>query len=329
MKNSRWYTAAFKLVVVTLACNMPSSSGGTISPEETRVALAIQQTSLAIERATLDAALDLPDVLPTYTLYPTYTIEPQANAQASDTETPQPVSDMDDLIKASNILIYEDVVGDPSLVPIVGNTVNAMNFSGGKIVNTGDAMGNFREHANSATEWDLIIVAAEVRSGFSGELFEVMYDHINNGGAVIIEIWYLDRVVNGKIAPILNDCGVTLFRDWGRNINYDPYDYSIYWLDQSHPLLSSPNVAQAPSYPYPEWFGDAGDLLELSSGGDAVLLGGLHAGRKSDYGVLASCMGGRMVIQTFSTHDYKLDLMQALWENYIFYTLSKHYEFVE
>lgn len=329
MKNSRWYTAAFMLVVVTLACNMPSSSGGTISPEETRVALAIQQTSLAIERATLDADLDLPDVLPTYTLYPTYTIELQANTQASDTETPQPVSDMDDLIKASNILIYEDVVGDPSLVPIVGNTVNAMNFSGGKIVNTGDAMGNFREHANSATEWDLIIVAAEVRSGFSGELFEVMYDHINNGGAVIIEIWYLDRVVNGKIAAILNDCGVTLFRDWGRNINYDPYDYSIYWLDQSHPLLSSPNVAQAPSYPYPEWFEDAGDLLELSSGGDAVLLGGLHAGRKSDYGVLASCMGGRMVIQTFSTHDYKLDLMQALWENYIFYTLSKHYEFVE
>ena len=330
MKNLRWCTSAFMLVVVTLACNMPSASSGAISPpEETRVALAIQQTSLAIERATLDAALDLPDVLPTYTPYPTYTLELQVNTQAPATETPQPASDMDDLIKASNILIYEDVVGAPSLVPVVGNTVNAMNFSGGKIVNTGDAMGKFREHANSATEWDLIIVAAEVRSGFSGELFEVMYDHINNGGAVIIEIWYLDRVVNGKIAPILNDCGVTLFRDWGRNTNYDPYDYSIYWLDQSHPLLSSPNVAQAPSYPYPEWFGDAGDLLELSSGGDAVLLGGLHAGRKSDYGVLASCMGGRMVIQTFSTHDYKLDLMQVLWENYIFYTLTKHYEYFE
>lgn len=329
MKNSRWCTAVFMLVALALACNMPVSSSGGIPVEETRVALAIQQTSLAIERATLDADLDLPDVPPTYTPYPTYTLEPIANTLEAATEAPPPVVDMDALIKASNILIYEDVVGDPTLVPIVGNTVNAMNFSGGKIVNIGDAMGKFREHANSATEWDLIIVAAEVRSGFSGELFEVMYDHISNGGAVIIEIWYLDRVVNGKIAPILNDCGVTLFRDWRRDTNYDPYDYSIYWLDQSHPLLSSPNVAQALSYPYPEWFGDAGDLLELGAGGDAVLLGGLHAGRKSDYGVLASCMGGRMVIQTFSTHDYKLDLMRALWENYIFYTLTKHYAYLE
>ena len=328
MRNSRWFTAVFLLVVMALACNMPaSSSSSSIPAEETRVALAVQQTSLAIERATLDADLNLPDVPPTYTPYPTYTLEPQVNTEELVTEAP-PQVDMDALIKTSNILIYEDVVGDPTFVPIVGNTVNAMNFSGGKVINTGDAMGKFREHANSATKWDLIIVAAEVRSGFSGELFEVMYDHINNGGAVIIEVWYLDRVVNGKIAPILNDCGVTLFREWGRNSSYDPYDYSIYWLDQSHPLLSSPNVAQAPSYPYPEWFGDAGDLLELSSGGNAVLLGGLHAGRKSDYGVLASCMGGRMVIQTFSTHDYKLDLMQALWESDITYTLTKRYEFV-
>lgn len=329
MKNSRWFTTVVLLVIMALACNMPASSSSDLPPEETRVALAVQQTSLAIERATLDADLDLPNVSPTYTAYPTYTLEPQVNTQEPATTEAPPQVDMDALIKASNILIYEDVVGDPTLVPIVGSTVNAMNFSGGKIINTGDAMGKFREHANSAMKWDLIIVAAEVRSGFSGELFEVMYDHINNGGATIIEIWYLDRVVNGKIAPILNDCGVTLFRDWERNINYDPYDYSIYWLDQSHPLLSSPNIAQAPSYPYPEWFGDAGDLLELGSGGDAVLVGGLHSGRKSDYGVLASCMGGRMVIQTFSTHDYKLDLMQVLWENYIFYTLTKHYEYVQ
>jgi hypothetical protein len=135
--------------------------------------------------------------------------------------------------------------------------------------------------------------------------------------------------VNGKISPILNDCGVKLFRNWERNYTYDPYDYSIYWLDSSHPLLSTPNIAQAPSYPYPEWFGDAGDLLELGSGGDAVLVGGLHTNRKADYGVLASCLGGRMVIQTFSTHDYKMDIMQALWENYITYTLTKHYEYLQ
>jgi hypothetical protein len=332
MKNSQWFAATMALVVAVLACNIPSGEGGNILMEETRVALAIQQTGIAIQQATLDAdfpALTVPPLAATYTPYPTYT-PVVSSGVVTDAPPPQQIhEDMDALIKASNILIYEDVVGDPTLVPVVGNTVSAMRFSGGKVINTGDAMGRFREHANSATPWDLIIVAAEARSGFSGELFEMLYDHIDNGGAVIIEIWYLDRVSQGKISPILNDCGVRLFRDWERGTNYDPYKYSIYWLDTSHPLLSTPNTVQAPSYPYPEWFGDAGDLLELGSGGDAVLVGGLYPNRNSDYGVLTSCMGGRMVIQTFSSHDYNLDLIQALWENYITYTLTKHYEYVD
>lgn len=328
MKNTHGFKAILMLVIAALACNISTAPSGDVPAEETRVAVAVLQTSLAIQQATLNAPT-LPPPAATYTPYPTYTAQPQAATEEVRTEESGAVVDTKALIKASNILIYEDVAGDPDLVPIVANTVNAMHFSGGKIINTGDALGKFREHANSATEWDLIIVAAESRSSFSGELFEVMYDHIDNGGAVIIEIWYLDQVVNGKISPILNDCGVTLFRDWERNWNYDPFDYSIYWLDPHHPLLSTPNTAQAPSYPYPEWFGDAGDLLELSSGGDAVLVGGTHSSRKSDHGVLASCMDGRMVIQTFSTHDYKMDIMQALWENYITYTLIKHYEYVQ
>lgn len=328
MKNTHGFKAILMLVIAALACNISTAPSGDVPAEETRVAVAVLQTSLAIQQATLNAPT-LPPPAATYTPYPTYTAQPQAATEEVRTEESGAVVDTKALIKASNILIYEDVAGDPDLVPIVANTVNAMHFSGGKIINTGDALGKFREHANSATEWDLIIVAAESRSSFSGELFEVMYDHIDNGGAVIIEIWYLDQVVNGKISPILNDCGVTLFRDWERNWNYDPFDYSIYWLDPHHPLLSTPNTAQAPSYPYPEWFGDAGDLLELSSSGDAVLVGGTHSSRKSDHGVLASCMDGRMVIQTFSTHDYKMDIMQALWENYITYTLIKHYEYVQ
>lgn len=223
-------------------------------------------------------------------------------------------------------MIYEDMAGYPDLLPIVERTVNSMNFSGGKIINTCDRLGDFKSQANSSTKWDLMIVAAESRIAFSGEMFEMMYDHINNGGAVIIEVWYLDEVANGKIAPILSKCGVKFFRDWERNYQYDPFSYSIYWLDKSHPLLSSPNTVLPPSYPYPEWFTDAGDLLELGSGGDAVLVGGVHQDRKSDYGVLVSCLDGRMVIQTFSSHDYKWDIVQPLWENYITYTLTRHYE---
>jgi hypothetical protein len=326
MKKSRWVVTIIMLVLAALACSIPSGSGGDSGIQQTQMALGVQQTSLAIQQEALtagDAAPTLPLLAVTYTPYPTYTVAP---AGPEVVATPAPV-DMSGLIKASNILIYEDIVGYPSLMPMVDNTINYMNFSGGRIVNAGDGLGTFKGHANSATQWDLMIVATEVRSEFSGEMFEMMYDHIDNGGAVIIEVWHLDDIASGKIAPILSKCGVKLFRDWTRNYEYDPFDYSIYWLDKSHPLLSTPNTVQAPSYPYPEWFTDAGDLLELSSGGDAVLVGGLQPSRKSDYGVLAVCMGGRMVIQTFSSHDYEWNTVQPLWVNYITYTLTKHYEY--
>lgn len=322
MKHSKWLLAAAVLLTAALACNIPgtdSQPGEDLSLQATQMAVAVQQTSLAIQQATMNAAQPAP------------TQEPPPQAEATEPApapaTEAPPLDTSELIKASNILIYEDIVGNPAYVPIVTRVVNAMSFSGGRVINVGDALGDFLSHANSATEWDLMIVAAEDRDSFSGEMFEVMYDHINNGGAVIIEIWYLDDVVNGKVAPIMRDCGVTLFRDWWRDRNYDPFDYSIYWLDKTHPLLSTPNTVEPPSYPYPVWFGDAGDLIELGSGGDAVLVGGLFPNRNNDYGTLASCLEGRMVLLTFSSHDYKEDLVEALWENYITYTLTKHYEF--
>lgn len=325
MNISWWFTAACALAVAALACSIPGVTGDP-ALQATQMALGVQQTSMAIQQMTASAPT-LPPPAETYTPYPTYT-QPVPPVEGA-TLSPPTAADMRARIRASNILIYEDIVGDPTLMPVVSSTINAMGFSGGKVINTGDALGMFKEHANSATQWDLIIVAAEIRTSFSGEMFEVMYDHINNGGAVVIEVWYLDQIVSGKIAPILSKCGVTFFRDWTRNVDYNPFDYSIYWLDKSHPLLSTPNIVQAPSYPYPEWFGDAGDLLKLGSGGDAVLVGGLHASRKTDYGVLASCLGGRMVIQTFSSHDYKWDAVQPLWENYITYTLTKHYEYTQ
>ncbi len=326
MSTTRRFMMPLVLAFAALACSLPGVSGEDTGLQATQVAMAIQQTSMAIQQMTLTAPTQLPPAQP-----PPPVVE---NTMPAPVPTPEaipsiPVVDMDERIRSSNILIYEDIMGDPSLVPIVNSTISMMNFSGGKVVNVGDRLGTFKEHANSATRWDLIIVAAEVRTSFSGEMFEVMYDHINNGGAVIIEVWYLDKVVRGKIAPILHKCGVDFFRDLPRDIEYDPFDYSIYWLDKYHPLLSTPNTAQAPSYPNPYWFPDAGDLLKLGTGGDAVLVGGLYPDRKSDYGVLAACMDGRMVIQTFSSHDYKWDTVQTLWENYITYALTSHYEYMD
>jgi serine/threonine protein kinase len=275
-----------------------------------------------------------PSPVPTYTPYPTATPYPTFTPYPTPTPafTPTPVFtptptpiDMQALIKSSDILVYEDVAG--LLQAWVSEAIASLSFSGGTIINVGDAVGNFKSTVPTR-DWDLIIVAAEARNIFSGELFESLYNHINNGGAIIIEEWYLDQVGSGKIAPILSQCGVRFFRNWERKINSDPYNYSIYWLDESHPLLSTPNRVKPPSYPYPTWIGDVGDLIALSGSGDATLVGGLFPRRKSDYGVLATCLGGRMVLQTFSTHDYLKDIMLPLWQNYIIYTLTNHYKYL-
>ncbi|MGC8856861.1 MAG: hypothetical protein ACP5QU_08685 [Anaerolineae bacterium] len=269
-------------------------------------------------------------VQPTQTPYPTYTPYP-TNTPFSPTHTPTlsptPV-DINWLIKHSKILVYEDIYGTP-LGRWVTQALANLSLSDATIVNTTDALGNFKDEAISKT-WDLIIVAAEARDKFSGELFDAMYNHINNGGATIIEIWYLDKVANGKIAPILSQCGVKFQRDWLRPdpTNYDPFKYSIYWLNADHPLLTTPNKVLPPSYPYPSWYGDVGDLIKISGSGDAELVGGLFTKEKSSYGVLTSCLSGRMVIQTFSTHDYKSSIMIPLWQNYIIYTLTNHYKYL-
>lgn len=57
------------LVIAALACSLPGVSGSDPLLEETRVALAVQQTSLANQQATLDAPT-LPPPAATYTLYP-------------------------------------------------------------------------------------------------------------------------------------------------------------------------------------------------------------------------------------------------------------------
>jgi hypothetical protein len=53
-------------------------------------------------------------------------------------------------------------------------------------------------------------------------------------------------------------------------------------------------------------------------------LAGLSA-KPGDAGVLASCYDGRVIIQTFSDHDYDQGDIIPLWQNYIHYTLKNHF----
>ena len=121
-------------------------------------------------------------------------------------------------------------------------------------------------------------------------------------------------------------------KDWLREPGYKVEDFAIYWLQPKHEFFDTvpnPNVSLGnPNYLFwvPPLTNDAGDRIRLDTGGDAVLLAGLYPTQKSQAGVIASCMDGRMIVQTFSTHDYRQDEVMALWENYIIWVLTNHFK---
>jgi hypothetical protein len=57
------------------------------------------------------------------------------------------------------------------------------------------------------------------------------------------------------------------------------------------------------------------------------MLAGIYAQEKNSYGVIAICHDDRVIIQTFSSHDYRQEDVVRLWENYIYTTLKAHFEY--
>ena len=346
-KSSQFRNALILFILilfVSLACAFPGmDSTADHSLEQTQIALGVEQTAWVMQQTANAGAptvqAEIPTAegqvaeAPTYTPFPTYTPYPTEEV-TQDTSTPepspttQPAMSMEDRIRGSNVLIYEDIVAEPSLAGNrrVNDAVNQIGFSGGKVINVGDAMGTFKSHLLSGTQWDLIIISAEARSSIQGEFWEYMIDHLNRNTAMIAEVWYLDSTAYGKIAPVMSKCGIAFQSNWDRPINYDVLDYSILTLATDHPVFNTPNSGVSLVTPNIYWMFDAGDLIKLGTGGDAQMLAGIYYSHKSDYGVLAECMGGRVIFQTFSTHDYRYDQTVPLWVNYIQYTLTNHYQ---
>jgi len=249
------------------------------------------------------------------------------NTQAPPTATStQEQQDIDALIDSSNILIYEDVAEDFTFIPYVKRALASV---GGHHQYVGDAMGTFMNKLDSGTQWDLIIVAAELRTAISGDYWTVIKDKVDDGAALVSEIWYLDSINDGKIAPLMRECGVKLQRDWQAKATYNRLDYGMYWADPSSPVFNTPNRVErfGASLTVPAWkFGDIGDLLEVTDGSKAQILASLTQGQDSAYGLLSSCMDGQVLFQTFSSHNYPTNDMIALWENYIIFTLTNHFQ---
>ncbi len=232
-------------------------------------------------------------------------------------------------MKDVNILLYTDMEGAGG-TQVVEKAIDGLRL-GRNTKNVKSAMGRFMEDMNSAVEWDLIIIAAESRSRISGEYFDLLADQIDRGSSVIIEIWYIDQIHFGRIQPVMQRCGIDFHRDWFRDSNTSTSlaGYVVYLLEPSHPMFSQPNTISM-LRPYDVmWIGDVGDLLKINTGSNAVMLAGARAREHNSYGLIAECMDGRMVWQTFSTHDYRYQEMINLWQNYIYNTLQARYEYLQ
>jgi len=342
MKN---YIRIFLLSVVygclLASCDM-LPTGGNDDLDSTRVAIAIQQTSLAMQQSQVEQPAQVEpevEIQPTYTPYPTYTaqveaepvnVEPTSTPELVSTAEPAPTEEIisstsfEDWLEDVDILLYDDMFGSGEPL-VIENALDGLGL-GDNTTNVRDAMGDFLSNMNSAVNWDLIIVGAENRDNISGEYFDVIANEIDRGSSFIFEVWYIDDIIHGRIQPVFQRCGIAFHRDWQRAWNANLNNYLVYLLEPGDPLFSEPNLVSM-LIPYDVlWWGDAGDMLELNPGSDAVLLGGAQSKEHSSYGLIAECMDGQMIWQTFSTHDYRNQEMINLWQNYIYNTLQARYE---
>ncbi len=284
--------------------------------DATAMALAVQQTVLA-QSGSIPPTQE-PTVQVVASPTSTSTMEPTLEPTAEPTE------DLATQIKNAKILLYEDVTSTGTLGPYVHQAAQALGLN--RVTEVGDDIGKFMELASGTTTFDLVIVAAEVHTAFKGELFDSVISQVDRGSAIIIEIWYLDQIFNGRIRPLMDRCGVDYYSNWKAGTPANKDLYVVFWDDPESPIFNVPNKVDGLYAPLFYWMSDAGDLMELPPSSNAKQLASVESPLyKTDHGVLYSCLDGQMILQTFCSHDYPGYDMIALYENYITNTLTAHF----
>ncbi len=324
MKNITILLAFLALAFAALACAMPAAAPTPAAPsfDATKAVLEIQATQMSLQLT--QAALQQPTTAPPPTdvpptAAPAPTDVPPTTAPLPTEPQPTAAPDMSERIKKAKILVYEDI-GNQMLAEWVKGTLDLMGL---KYIHVGDAAGDFMSQLNSSTPWDLIIVAAESRSVVQGEFWDVITPKVTNDKtALIVEMWYLSNIANGRIQSLTAKCGIE-YQSTRKFVE------PIYLLDSANPVFSTPNGGFSLTNYNAHWYDKGGDYVRLTGSGDATLLAGGFLKEKSRYGLLTSCLEGRVIIQTFSSHDYNHDDMQMLWENYIVNTLTNHFNLLD
>ena len=283
------------IALVIMACGLGTLTASPSSEVQTQIAYGIQAT-LAAKGLASNPAAPANSALP---------------------------ADLTKRMDSAKILVYEDVAGDPSMTPYVKTAIASLP---GDYTYLGDAMGTFMDKLTSDTPWDLIIVAAEMRESVSGGYWDLIKDQVDKKVGLIAEMWYLDKINRGKISPFLEECGIEFEKNWDRSAGANKVEYGMFWSVPDSPVFNSPNQVDQFKWSLNFWTGDAGDFVSLTPGSKAVILASHGENNTHDYGLITSCLDGRVIVQTFASHDYPSDAMVALWQNYITYTLSNHFK---
>ncbi len=225
-------------------------------------------------------------------------------------------------MNSAKILVFEDMSASRHL-RYVKEALDRQNYF---YLDVGSAKGWFKNQLLSPVEWDLVIASAEARRDFGGEFFEYLDKQVVRGASLIVEYWDWDAAPVGMQQVLLDRCGVEYEDDW-----FEPDMRVFFWLDPTNPILSQPNpIPSAMRNAAALWKGDLGDLFRLKKEGgrqtgDARLLAGANASLNMDHGVLVSCLQGRVILQSFSSHEYEKESVIALWQNYIYQTLANRF----
>jgi hypothetical protein len=263
-------------------------------------------------------------VLPPTPLPPAVQPPAQVTTNSNAPTALPPASSIDPKFKSANILLYEDIAGNSDLTRYVSASLKRLGLP---FTDLGDAQGRLKQALLSGANgkpWDLVIIAAEDRNGVQGEFFQILEQVLAQGTSVILEAWHLDEIREGAAKPVLLRCGVDVVNWFGGSRS--PSALAIYPLQPNHPVLNLvipvKQFRVADYWPYE----DQGDLMYLTGTGDAQLILGTHQNDPKNYGVLAECMKGHLILQTYASHNYTNDTSVPLWMNYIDYALQQHFQ---
>ncbi|MFZ5810337.1 MAG: hypothetical protein ACOY16_13715 [Chloroflexota bacterium] len=329
-RRSRFWLVSLCLLwmLFLLACQ-PQNKAEPVGLSLTQQALqtqisAVDEQALNSSRLTQTALSQFQqtqDAQRTLIAQPVPDIPSQNTPEIAPTSTPEigesVSSSLPPSLLSAKILVYESMSGQRiyGIYPI-RYIREALDYAKITYVDVGSAQGWFLDKLRSDEKWDLIIASSEANSTIQGEFAELLYERLQQGSAMILEIWDLNRVRSGKIAPILALCGVGYYADLK-----DVSRLAMYPLDREHPIFNTPNQNINLQNISPFWQEDNGDLLKITGEGDARLLAGTNPSQTTDHGTIAECLQGRMIIQTFRSHDLALLDSEALWQNYVYYVL--------